>query len=210
VSGPPIPGEQLFTREYVARLYEEFGNQDKDLRAFLKDKGLSAHYKAIATRFGRLERRLAKTNAPPAAPGEANKVVKETVVEAISAEARDQTEQFLVIGKAVMSAYFKYAAARGMNLEQIKKTPVHEIIIRALEKEPKYDALVERNQQLEDEMRALMQEVNPIFRLKSAIQLMNEFLLFVDVGEALGFNIEDSPLIGHYQRLIELYLKGSD
>lgn len=200
--------DHLFTDDQILMLYEEFSKQDKDLKAFLEEKGLSAHYKAITTRFGRLERKQRKLGKPSVAPVVSRDIVKATVEEEVATEARSQTAQLLILGKAVMSAYYKYAAAHGLNIEEIKKTPIHEIIIRALAKEPKYDALVERNRELEDALQLAMQEVNPLFRLKSAIQLMNEFLLFVDVAESIGLNVGDSPLLGYYQNLLETYLKG--
>ena len=204
-----MPFPTKFTTSQILKLYEEFSEQDKDLKAFLEGKGLGEHYHAIQKRFQRLERSRARGEPVRTRTPSPKTIVNATIEEAVAAEAREQTEQLLILGKAVRAAYFKYAARRGLDIEEIKKTPIHEVILAALEKEGKYDALVAQNIELEDALRFYAQEVNPLFRLKSAISLLNEFLQSVTLAELVGFDFEGSQLIRHYQRLMELYLQGA-
>lgn len=203
----PIP--KKWTNAQIVALYDEAAKQDKDLKTFLTEKGYAeTDYKAIHKRFQRLEKRRAKGLPDVTPTSSPEDVVKATIVEATATEAREQTEQLLTIGRAVKQAYFRWAVKRGMDVEEMKKLPLHKVILTAMEKEARFDDLVKENLELRDALRVYAQETNPMFRLKSAIKLLNDFLQFMTLAELIGFNVEDSSLIDHYQNLMELYLKG--
>jgi len=78
----------------------------------------------------------------------------------------------------------------------------------ALEFHAKGKELENQVAELEDALRMLAKEVDPILRLKNACTLVYRFLEFATLADIVGFDIEGSPLVQHYQNMIEAYLKG--
>jgi hypothetical protein len=200
----PIPLK--FTQAQILALYQEYHEQDKDLKTFLEEKGLGEHYQAIAHRFHRIEKRLMKegSHAPISPKG----IVQATVEEAIAKKQRDDVMLTLQIGEACKTAYYRWAAKKGMSVEDMKKMPIHKAVAIALEKESQYDEVMRENAELRAALRLYSQEVDPRLRLKAAINLITDFLEMATVAELVGFNIKDSGLIGFYQQLLEKYLVG--
>jgi len=123
-------------------------------------------------------------------------------------EATERTAQYMQIGRTVAKAYWKWAEKHGIPIEQAVKQDIGRIVSEALDYHTRGRQLENRVAQLEDALRAAAREVDPILRLKTACTLVYKFLEFATLAELAGFNIEDSPLVNHYQRMIEFYLKG--
>ena len=147
---------------------------------------------------------------PPAIVSTDDAVVR-TVQEEIRSESVTSTQQYLILGKAVWAAYTRWAARKGLSVEDIKKTPAHEVIIRALEKEAAYDRLEKTVRELQEDLNIALKEADPIQRLRQAGSLINRFtelaLINEITEEALGvplLNME--PLAKHYNNMINAYL----
>jgi len=148
-------------------------------------------------------RRMVKT--PTVSAAEA----VETVIKTETAkEATDRTSQYMQIGKSVAGAYWKWAQKMGIPIEEAVKHDIGKIVKEALEFHAKGKELENQVAELEDALRMLAKEVDPILRLKTACTLVYRFLEFATLADIVGFDIEGSPLVQHYQNMIEAYLKG--
>jgi hypothetical protein len=133
----------------------------------------------------------------------------ETVIKKETAqEATARTSQYMQIGKTVAQAYWKWAQKMGIPIEEAVKHDIGKIVKDALDYHAKGKHLESRVGELEDALRMAVTEVDPIVRLKTACTLVYKFLEFATLAEIVGFDIEGSPLVEHYQNLIESYLKG--
>jgi len=148
-------------------------------------------------------KRMIKTPTVSAAEAVESVIKTET-----AKEATERTSQYMQIGKQVASAYWKWAQKMGIPLEEAVKHDISKIVKEALEFHAKGKQLENRVAELEDALRMLAKEIDPIVRLKSACTLVYKFLEFATLAELVGFDIETSPLVGHYQHMIESYLKG--
>lgn len=133
----------------------------------------------------------------------------ETVLKTETAkEATERTAQYMQIGRTVAKAYWQWAEKHGIPIEQAVKQDIGRIVSETLDYHTRGKQLERRVMQLEDALRACAREVDPILRLKTASILVYKFLEFAALAELAGFNIENSPLVNHYQKMIEFYLKG--
>jgi len=133
-----------------------------------------------------------------------DKVIKDETAK----EASERTAQYMQIGKTVAQAYWKWAQKMGIPIEEAVKHDIGGIVKEALEFHAKGKKLESRVVELEDALRLVVKEVDPIVRLKTACTLVYRFLEFATLAELVGFEIEGSPLVKHYQNMIESYLKG--
>jgi hypothetical protein len=138
----------------------------------------------------------------------ATDAVEKVIKEEIAKEASDRGIQYLKIGKEVAQAYWKWAQKMGIPLEQAVKHDIGRIVAEALDFHARGKKLEKRIVELEDALRFYAQQVDPIVRLKTAANLVVRFLEFAALAELVGFEIEDSPLIKHYERVITAYLQG--
>lgn len=136
----------------------------------------------------------------------AEKGVHDAVQGEIADEATKQAQQYILLGKAVWQAYVNHAVKKGLTLDDIRQTPIHQVIINALEKAEKYELEKEENKLLREQVQYLQGETNPIIRLKTTMKRTNEILTLLVALDTAGFNIE--PLIPHYERIINGYLIG--
>jgi len=136
----------------------------------------------------------------------AQKTVLDTVEGAIAEEATTQSQQYIILGKAIWQAYVNYAVKHGMTIDDIRKTPVHQTIIQALEKSDRLDQAERENAELRQQLAYLQGETDPIIRLKNTLKKTTDILTTLAILDQAGFNIE--PLIPFYQRTIQGYLIG--
>jgi len=153
----------------------------------------------------RTGKRMIKTPTVSAADA-VEKVIKDETAK----EATERTAQYMQIGKTVAQAYWKWAQKMGIPIEEAVKHDIGQVVKEALDFHAKGKQLESRVVELEDALRVLNKEVDPILRLKTACTLVYRFLEFATLAELVGFDIEGSPLVRHYQNMIELYLKGGD
>lgn len=136
-------------------------------------------------------------------------IVTRAVESSIAKEAELTTEQYLTLGKVIWNAYTAYAAKRGWDISKIKENPIHEVVLRALEKEEEYERLLDENEELKRMLAEFQRRVDPIWRLEKGIELLEKYLEFVIIAEeGLGLSVLDSDLSRYYESLIEMYLKG--
>jgi len=138
----------------------------------------------------------------------AAEAVEKVIKDETAKEATERTSQYMQIGKTVASAYWKWAEKMGIPIEEAVKHDIGKIVKEALEFHAKGKKLESRVAELEDALRMLAKEVDPVLRLKTACTLVYRFLEFATLAEIVGFDIEGSPIVQHYQNMIELYLKG--
>lgn len=127
----------------------------------------------------------------------------------VAKEASERASSYIQIGKVVASAYWKWAQKMGIPIEEATKHDIGGIVKEALEYHAKAKHLESRVAELEDALRVAVKEVDPIMRLKTACTLVYKFLEFATLAEIVGFDIEGSPLVKHYENLITQYLRGS-
>jgi hypothetical protein len=136
----------------------------------------------------------------------AHKTVVDTVQGAIAEEAATQSQQYIILGKAVWQAYANYAVKKGLTIDDIRQTPIHQEIIKALEKTDKYEETAEENKLLRQQLQYLQGETDPMVRLKNTLKKTTDILTTLAILDQAGFNIE--PLIPFYERMIQGYLTG--
>jgi hypothetical protein len=136
----------------------------------------------------------------------AHKTVVDTVEGQIAEEAATQSQQYIILGKAVWQAYANYAVKKGLTIDDIRQTPIHQEIIKALEKTDKYEETAEENKLLRQQLQYLQGETDPMVRLKNTLKKTTDILTTLAILDQAGFNIE--PLIPFYERMIQGYLTG--
>jgi len=136
----------------------------------------------------------------------AHKTVLDTVEGQIAEEATTQSQQYIILGKAVWQAYANYAVKKGLTIDDIRQTPIHQEIIKALEKADKLDEAQQENIDLKQQLSYLQGETDPIIRLKNTLKKTTDILTTLAVLDQAGFNIE--PLIPFYEKMINGYLTG--
>ena len=136
----------------------------------------------------------------------AQKTVKDAVEGAVAEEAATQTEQYFILGKAIWQAFSNWAVKKGMTIDDIRNTPIHQIIIDSLEKADQVEPLKQENQELKQQLAYLQGETNPLIRLKTTLKKSTDILTTLAILDNAGFNIE--PLIPFYEKLINGYLTG--
>lgn len=208
-----MPFPKKFTDAEIARLYDEYRSQDKDLKTFCEERGLP--YTTIFRRFDRLERHIAKglppvTVAPYSggASGVAESEVAATVQKEIAAESKTQTEQFLILGKKIWEAFAAWASKKGYDLSKIKEIPIHEFVLDSLTKADEYEKLSKEYEEAVEALNFYQSRTNPIVRLEQGIQMLKEFVEMALLMDALGVDIIDSEAGKFYADLIQNYLVG--
>jgi hypothetical protein len=136
----------------------------------------------------------------------AQKTVKDAVEGAVAEEAATQTEQYFILGKAIWQAFSNWAVKKGMTIDDIRNTPIHQTIIDSLEKADQVEPLKQEVQELKQQLSYLQGETNPIIRLKNTLKKSTDILTTLAILDNAGFNIE--PLIPFYEKLINGYLTG--
>ena len=177
---------------------------EKGLIAFDEENGEPY----FVTPFKHIQKYYLSRETKEMAPEEiAQKTVVDAVEGQIAEEATTQTHQYFILGKAVWQAYANYAIKKGLTVDDIRQTPIHEEVIKALEKADKYEVAAEENKLLRDQLAYLQGETDPFIRTKNAMKRTTDILTLLLLLDQGGFNIE--PLIPHYERLIKGYLVGS-
>jgi len=138
----------------------------------------------------------------------AEDTVVDTVKGAIAGETKNQTENYLISGKAIWQAYASYAAKKGIDLEELKTKPIHQWVLDSLEKAEKYESLKNKVEALEDELAIYKREVDPVMRVKDAIRLTNEFNKARVIAKMWGFPTR--PLVKQYVELLYAYIGGME
>lgn len=186
--------------QQIKTLWEEFNHQELNLKDFCKSKDLP--YTTIFQRFKRLKK---KAEVPVRS---ASVAVDETVQIEIAGEATARTKQYLLLGKAIWTTFAGWASKRGMSLRDIEKTPIHEVVTTALEKEADYDTLTKENTKLRQTINIYASRVNPIMRLETGIEMFRSFLEYTIMMDAIGINVLNSDIGEFYGKMIESYLMG--
>lgn len=137
----------------------------------------------------------------------ARKTVQDAVEGAVAEEATTQTHQYFILGKAVWQAYANYAVKKGLTIDDIRQTPIHQEIIKALEKADKYEVTAEENKLLREQLTYLQGETDPMIRVKNTMKRTTDIVTMLVLLDDAGFNIE--PLIPYYQNLLKGYLIGA-
>jgi len=137
----------------------------------------------------------------------AQKTVKDAVEGAVAEEAATQTQQYFILGKAVWQAYANYAVKKGLTIDDIRQTPIHQEIIKALDKADKYEITAEENKLLRQHVTYLQGETDPMIRMKKTMKRTTDIITMLVLLDDAGFNIE--PLIPYYQNLLKGYLIGA-
>lgn len=139
--------------------------------------------------------------------------VQKTVEEHISQKGKGDVEQFIVLGEAIWTAYQHWAIKRGLTPDEIAKTPIHTVILEALEAadllpevEQELETLKEEYELVKQQLLFLQGETDPLIRLKRVLPILNRFIEYVIIAKALGLNID--PIVPQYERIINSYLKG--
>lgn len=209
-----IPHRGRFKKKWSDETIKALYQNPKYKTGEYKLKDLSAQsgipVQTLSYRFKQLER-LEKTPIKRGiqGPGE---VAKASTLEVLSREVAEEsikrTTQYIETGKKAAPAYWKYVEAKGIPIAEAVKHPIEKIIPEALDKAAQHGKLVRRIRELEETVSFYQKELDPIIRLKNATIILQRFLEFIVLADLVGFNVEDTPLIDHYQALIELYLKG--
>jgi hypothetical protein len=209
-----MPYPKKYTDADIARLYDEYRDQDKDLKTFCAEKGLP--YTTIFRRFDRLEKRLAKglppvTVSPSYSRGStdvAEAEVAATVQQEIAAESKTSTEQYIVLGKKIWEAFAAWASKKGYDLSKIKETPIHEFVLDSLAKADEYDKLAEAYREAVEALNFYQSRTEPLVRLERGIEMLTQFLQFAVLMDALGVDVIESDVGRFYASHIENYLMG--
>lgn len=137
----------------------------------------------------------------------ARRTVTRTFQRAIADESRTQTEQYLILGKAIWQAVSNYLIKKGYTIEDIRNMPIHKVIIEALQKADAYDDLKPEYDRLLEENAYLKEEIQPLQRLRKVMESLPEMVTYLLLLEELGFNIE--PLMKVLNTQVGLYVTGS-
>ena len=148
-------------------------------------------------------KRMIKTPTTSAA-----EAVEGVIKTEIAKESTERASQYLQIGKVTAQAYWRWCQRMGIPIEEAVKHDIGRVVKEALEFHAKGKKLEGRVAELEDALRVAAREVDPILRLKNACTLVYRFLEFATLAELVGFEIEGSSLVRHYERLITAYLQG--
>jgi len=201
----PIPPK--YTDQQIRQWYKEYHEQALltegalDLKTWCEKKGVN--YRTIYTRFTRIEKSLAK--GIPLTPPELD-TVTESVLTEISAEDRTAVKNYITLGKAIWGAYTRFAAKKGMDISEIRATPIHRTVLKALEKEAEYDRLAKRTRELERQVGFYEQTFSPQIHMRNILALTNEALVSIAVLRKSGFPIRrNSKIIRFYNQLINNY-----
>jgi len=209
-----VPLPKKFTDADIARLYDEYREQDKDLKTFCEERGLP--YTTIFRRFDRLESRLAKglppvTVSPSYSRGSmdvAETEVAATVQQEIAAESKASTEQYIVLGKKIWEAFAAWASKKGYDLSKIKEMPIHEFVLDSLSKADEYEKLAKEYEETVEALNFYQSRTSPIVRLEQGIQMLKEFIEMALLMDALGIDVIESDVGQYYANLIQDYLVG--
>lgn len=174
-----------------------------------KDRPMFARPLEEAEEFIKQLRYTRMGKPPPPTPAvSAAKAVEDVIKKETAKEATERTAQYMEIGKKVAGAYWRWAQKMGIPIEEAVKHDISKIVSEALNFHAKGQKLEARVRELEDVLRLAAQEVDPVLRLKNACIMVYKFLEFATLAEIVGFDIEGSPIISHYQKMIEGYLRG--
>ncbi|MBA7490228.1 hypothetical protein ES702_00763 [subsurface metagenome] len=207
-----MPYAKKWTDAQILRLHNEYEQTDLDLKTFCEQHTPPLPYKTMVPRFKKLARRLAeggpaiRARNPTATTDVAEEEVATTVQKETAAEAKQATEQNIIIGKKVKEAYFTFAAKKGWDLTKIKQHPIDELVAQALEKADAYDTLEKRHKETMEALAFFQSRTNPLVRLERGMELLRDFLEMSLLMEAIGIDVLDSEMGEFYGNLIEGYL----
>ncbi len=205
-----MPFPKKFTDAEIARLYDEYRSQEKDLKTFCEERGLP--YNTIFRRFDRLERRIAKGLPPvtvtPYGGDVAENEVAATVQKEIAAESKTATEQYIILGKKIWEAFAAWASRKGYDLSKIREMPIHEFVLDSLQKADEHDKLVEKYEEAVEELNFYKSRTDPIVRLERGIEMLKDFLEMAVLMDALGVDIIETEAGRYYADLIQSFLVG--
>lgn len=209
-----MPYAKKYSDAQILKWYEEHNQSDLDLKTFCEQHEPPLVYKTIVVRFARLEKRLAqggpaiRARSPSATTDVAEEEVATTVQKETAAEAKQATEQNIIIGKKVKEAYFTFAAKKGWDLTKIKQHPIDELVAQALEKADAYDTLEKRQKETMEALAFFQSRTNPLVRLERGMELLKDFLEMSLLMESIGIDVLESDMGEFYGHLIESYLLG--
>jgi hypothetical protein len=211
-----IPYPKKYTDADIARLYDEYREQDKDLKTFCAERGLP--YTTIFRRFDRLEARLAKglppiTISPSYSRGStdvAESEVASTVQQEIAAEAKTTTEEKIVLGKILDKEIIEPLYREGLltSSELKDKVATAQKIVELIRKGKDYEKLAEQYEEAVEALNFYRSRTEPMVRLEVGTQMLTQFLEMALLMEELGVDIIDSEAGKFYADLIQDYLMG--
>ena len=208
-----MPFPKKYTSAEISKLYDEYRDQEKDMKTFCAEKGLN--YKTIFGRFDRLERRLAK-GLPPiqyrtsstSGKDVAEEEVATTVQQEIAAESKSQTQQYIILGKKIWESFAAFASKKGLNLSKLKDVPIHEVVLDAMTKAEEYDRLADRYKETVEALNFYQSRTDPLIRLERGIDMLTQLLQFALLMDGLGIDVLESDVGQFYASTIERYLMG--
>ncbi len=213
-----MPFPKKFTDAEIYRLYEEYRDQDKDLKTFLAEKGFSdKDYFAIRRRFDSLEKRLAK-GLPPVTPvlggrgssleGIAEETVTAELASQTAREASDTARWKFILGDKLWRLYADYASRKGWDISKIAEHPIDQVLAEALRKSEEYEKISKKYEEALEALEFFRSRSDPIVRLEIATDMIAKFIETAVLMDALGVDIIESEVGQYYARLIEDYLLG--
>ena len=132
--------------------------------------------------------------------------VVEAHQEALAEEARNQTDAYLILGRAIWQAFNAWAVKHGYTLEDIRNMPIHKIIIEALDKADEYDHIKPEYEQLKAEVEYLRQKLDPLIRLKDVTAKLPETILTLAYLQELGADVQ--PIAKFIDQALTKYVVG--
>ncbi len=134
--------------------------------------------------------------------------VVEAHQEALAEEARNQTDAYLTLGRAIFQAFTAWAIRKGYTLEDIRNMPIHKIITEALEKADEYDKIKPEYEELKKEVEYLRAKLDPITRLKEIAQQLPTTVYTLAQLQELGADV--TPLAKYIDKALTKYMVGPE
>ena len=209
-----MPYAKKYSDAQILKWYQEHEQSDLDLKTFCEQHTPPLKYKTLVPRFRKLEKRLAgggpaiRARNPTATTDVAEEAVATSVQTEIGAEAKQATEQYIVLGKKIWAAYAKFASEKGIDLTTLRKMPVDQILTDALEKADAFDSLEKRHKEVLGALAFFQSRTDPLVRLEKGMELLRDFLEFSLLMNAIGIDVLESDMGEFYGQLIESYLLG--
>lgn len=208
--------QKLFSESQIIRLYQEYVESDKDLKTFLREKGLEDHYLAIRKRFDMLEKRLAapagerpRVPLPPTRESLESLARDEVAIEIASQtakEAADTTKWKFILGDKLWRLYTDYAAKHGWDISKIAENPIDRVFADALQKLDEYPKIIKENEELRSRVAYYERMYTPLEHARNTIRLVNETVIATGLLMKAGFKLNHkSGIVRLYNKLINQY-----
>jgi len=172
---------------------------DEDGEAFYPEEVMEGDIEAFLS--GAPPRKKAKP------PGEASdEVSSEVIRKETVAMTKEEMEQIIILGKACQQAYFSHAAKKGLNINEMRKHPIHKIVLQALRDSDELPKFRGRIEELETTLSFYQARADPFWRMERGIELLKDFIELALYYEMLGMDISESDISQFYAKQINRFL----